>query len=242
MISDQLLNLTKDWGIIIESLEIVEAQVLDNDLKNNMEAVKKIQQQQSARMADANAKQIYRLREIDVSRQADLAEKDKAIQVQQQEMTRMEIEAESYRKAKLIKANADAEAIKMIKLAEKQAEAEGIRLKMEAEAEGFQKQVEAINAADDNFLSIKLIEKLPEVYQNISPEKMIVMGEGNQAFNSILTSVLPLLEILPKFKEQFNQGNVNKERSKKKAVKNKKKTERIVENYPEIPELTKKRK
>ncbi len=202
-ITDQLLNLTKDWGIVIESLEIIEVQVLDKDLKDNMEAVKKIQEQQRARLANADAKELYRLREIDVSRQAELAQKEMAIQIQQRELIRVEIEAEAYKKATLIRAEADAQAIKMKVLAEKEAEATGIRLKMTAQAEGFQKQIDAINSGDQNFISLKLIEKMPEIYKNISPDKMIVMGEGNQSFNSILGSILPLMQILPEFNSQI---------------------------------------
>jgi len=174
-----------------------------------MEAVKKIQEQQRARLANADAKELYRLREIDVSRQSELAEKEMAIQIQQKELIRAEIEAEAYKKATLIRAEADADAIKLKILAEKEAEAIGIRLKMTAEAEGFQKQVDAINSGDQNFLTMKLIEQMPEIYKNISPDKMIVMGEGNKGFNSILESILPLMQILPEFNKQINGVSKN---------------------------------
>ncbi|WP_371806060.1 SPFH domain-containing protein [Candidatus Lokiarchaeum ossiferum] len=206
MISDQLLNLTKDWGIVIESLEIIEAQVLDADLKDNMEAVKKVQEKQKAKMSAATSAEIYKLKEIDVQRQADLANKELAIQIQEREMRRAEIEAESYKKSILIRAEADAEAIKLRRLAEFQADAEGIRIKMAAEAEGIQKQVDALSSAGEQFMSLKLIEQLPEVFSHLSPDKMIVMGEGNQGFNSIIQSVLPLLQILPEFNKQLNEG------------------------------------
>ena len=202
-ITDQLLNLSKDWGITIESLEIIEVSVLDKDLKDNMEAVKKIQEQQRARLANADAKEQYRLREIDVNRQTMLAEKKLAIQEQEQEMTRMKIEADAYRKAEMIKADADAYVVKTKKLADFEAEAEGVRIKMLAQAEGFQKQVDAINSGDKNFLTMKLIEQMPEIYKNISPEKMIVMGEGNKSWNSILGSILPLMQVLPEFNSQI---------------------------------------
>ncbi len=224
-ISDQLLNLTKDWGIVIESLEIIEVQVLDKDLKDNMEAVKKIQEQQRARLADADAKELYRLREIDVSRQAQVAEKKLAIEVQEQEMTRLRIEAEAYRKSIIIKAEADAEAIRLKKMAEYEAEAEGIRKKLLAQAEGFKKQVEAINSADENFIALKLIEKMPEIYKNIAPEKMIVMGEGNQSWNSILGSIIPLMQVLPELNAQI------KDSSKKSMDKSKGDTNKIVEEF-----------
>ncbi len=212
-ITDQLLNLSKDWGITIESLEIIEVSVLDKDLKDNMEAVKKIQEQQRARLANAAAKEQYRLREIDVNRQTMLAEKKLAIQEQEQEMTRMKIEAEAYRNAKIIKAEADAKAVKLNKMAEFEAQAEGIRKKMLAQAEGFKKQVDAINSGDQNFLTMKLIEKMPEIYKNISPDKMIVMGEGNKSWNSILESILPLMQVLPEFNKQIS--GVSKESMEK---------------------------
>lgn len=205
MISDQLLNLTKDWGIVIESLEIIEAQVLDADLKDNMEAVKKVQEKQKAKMSAAISAEIYKLKEIDVQRQADLANKELAIQIQEREMRRAEIEAESYKKSILIRAEADAEAIKLRRLAEFQADAEGIRIKMAAEAEGIQKQVDALSSAGEQFMSLKLIEQLPEVFSHLSPDKMIVMGEGNQGFNSIIQSVLPMLQILPEFNKQLKK-------------------------------------
>lgn len=206
-ISDQLLNLTKDWGIVIESLEIIEVQVLDKDLKENMEAVKKIQEQRRARLANADAKELYRLREIDVSRQAQVAEKKLAIEVQEQEMIRLKIEAEAYRKSVIIRAEADAEAIRLKKMAVYEADAEGIRKKLLAQAEGFKEQVEAINSADENFIALKLIEKMPEIYKNISPDKMIVMGEGNQSFNSILGSIIPLMQVLPELNSQIKNSS-----------------------------------
>ncbi len=203
LVSDQLLNLTKDWGIIIESLEIIEARVLDQDLKDNMEAVKKIQEQEQARMANANAREHYQLREIDVGKQAQVAQKEQAIQVQRKEMDRLEIEAESYRKATLIRAQADAEAIRLKRVAEAEGEAEVVQKRMEAEAIGFQKQIRAISAADQNFIMLKLIEQMPDIYQHIHPDQMLVMGEGNDAFNQVLGSILPLMKILPNFKNNF---------------------------------------
>jgi len=84
---------------------------------------------------------------------------------------------------------------------------------MTAEAEGFQKQVDAINSGDQNFISLKLIEKMPEIYKNISPDKMIVMGEGNKSWNSILGSIIPLMQVLPEFNNQIK--NVSKKTDNK---------------------------
>ncbi|MHA1520443.1 MAG: SPFH domain-containing protein [Promethearchaeota archaeon] len=201
LITDQLLNLTQDWGIVIESLEIIEVQVLDRDLKDNMEAIKKIEENRKAKLSQANAIEEFRIREIEVKKKTDLASKVADILVQREEMTRLEIEAEAYRKAKIIRAQADAEAIKLKNLAEFEAEAEGIRQKMTAEAEGLQKQVDAIAKSDPSFITLKLLEKLPEIYSHLSPEKMIVVGEGNQGFNSLISSVIPMLELLPQFKQ-----------------------------------------
>jgi regulator of protease activity HflC (stomatin/prohibitin superfamily) len=210
MVSDQLLNLTKDWGIIIESLEIIEARVLDQDLKDNMEAVKKYQEEQQARLADANAREQYQIREIDVARQAEVAKKEQDIDVQRREMERMEIEAEAYRKSTMIRAQTDADAIKMMKMAEAEAEAKAIQTRMEAEAEGFRKQIEAINTAEENFIHLKLIEKMPEIYKHIQPDQMLVMGQGQDGFNNILGSVLPLMQLIPKFQNSMNKSKESK--------------------------------
>ena len=218
MIADQLLNLTKDWGIIIESLEIIEVEVLDSELKNNMETVKKMQEKQKAKLSAANAAEVYKLKEIDVQRQTDLASKEMSIQIQEREMRRLEIEAETYSKAKLIRAEADATSIKMIQLAKFEAEAEGIRIRMAAEAEGIQKQVDALRTAGDEFMSLKLIEKMPEIYSHLSPDKMIIMGEGNQGFNSIIQSVLPLMQILPEFNTYLKKGLKNPQDNSSKTL------------------------
>ncbi|MHA1675034.1 MAG: SPFH domain-containing protein [Promethearchaeota archaeon] len=201
LITDQLLNLTQDWGIVIESLEIIEVQVLDHALKDNMEAIKKIEENRKAKLSQANATEEFRIREIEVKRGTDLATKAAEIQVQRREMERLEIEAEAYRKSQILRAQADAEAIKLKRLAEFEADAEGIRQKMTAEAEGLEKQVAAIAKADPNFITLKLMERLPEIYSHLSPDKMIVVGEGNKGFNSLISSVIPMLELIPEFKQ-----------------------------------------
>ncbi|MCF2139460.1 MAG: hypothetical protein K9W44_05330 [Candidatus Lokiarchaeota archaeon] len=232
LITDQLLNLTRDWGIVIESLEITEVQVLDSQLKDNMEAIKKIEEKRKAKLSEANAAEKYRLREIEVARLAGVADKNAQIQIQQEEMKRMEIEAEAYRKATVLRARADAEAIRMKKLAEYQAEAEGVRQKMMAEAEGLEKQVAAISKADPNFITLKLLERLPEIYSKLAPEKMIVLGEGSQSFNSLISSIVPMMELLPDFRRYMkNKDSFSSEltsTSPKKKIKKDQKIESIV--------------
>lgn len=261
MITDQLLKLTKDWGIIIESLEIIEAMVLDQDLKANMETVKKIGEQQKARLATANAQEIYRLREVEVSKSVGIAEiqqeqqielnrKEKDIRVVEQERKRIEIAADTARIQKVIEAQADAESNKVQKIADAEAEAErtrrsmqaqadgkrvqleanaqgmkaqflaeadgirqkalaeaeGIRAKGLAEAEALRKKVEAMASVDENYLANKFIETLPAVFANLKPEKMIVVGQGNDGFNSMVSSIVPFMELLPMISTKLKKG------------------------------------
>ena len=49
---------------------------------------------------------------------------------------------------------------------------------------------------------------MPEIYQNIKPEHLLIMGKGNEGFNSILGSILPLMKILPQFKEELIPSQV----------------------------------
>ncbi len=76
-----MLALTKDWGIVIESLEIIEVTVLDADLKKNMEAVKKIAEEQKARLAQADAQEVYRLRELEVDQKVGVADEQTKTQI-----------------------------------------------------------------------------------------------------------------------------------------------------------------
>jgi len=211
IITDQLHNLTKDWGIIIESLEIIEVEVLDKDLKKNMEAVKKLSEEQKARLAAANAQEIYRLRELEVSKKVGVAEQETNLEVmrkkmelsiQQQELERQRvlIEAETQKLSNIKVAEGEAEKIKMLKLAEMEAEAEGTKIKMFADAEGLRKQVEALSQADERLLAAKLLEVLPEVFKNIKPEKILMLGNsGSDTFGNLTKVILPFFELIPQF-------------------------------------------
>lgn len=216
LVSDQLLKLTKDWGIVIESLEIIEVTVLDAELKKNLEAVKKIQEEQKARLASADAQEIYRMRELEVERKVGVTSeqtqsdinvqlKKKEVNTQVEENNRLILEAEAKKKAAILKAEGEAEAIRLNKVAALKAEADGLLQKMEAQAEGMRKQVAAISATDEKFLQIKLIEILPQIFQSIKPEKLLMMGEGKDAFTSLAQAIMPFLEILPAFSNNFKQ-------------------------------------
>jgi regulator of protease activity HflC (stomatin/prohibitin superfamily) len=213
-VSDQLLALTKDWGIIIESLEIIEVTVLDPELKKNMEAVKKIAEEQKARLANADAQEVYRLRELDVEQkvgvaneqtkmQVVLTKKGREIQEQEKEKERLLIEADMKKQATILDAEGAAETIRLKKFAEYKAEADGTLQRMSAQAEGIQKQVEALSGADKSFLVLKLLEGMPQVFANVKPDKMLIMGDN--PFGSLAKSVAPFLEILPEFSEWANK-------------------------------------
>ncbi|MHA1339735.1 MAG: SPFH domain-containing protein [Promethearchaeota archaeon] len=211
-ITDQLHNLTKDWGIIIESLEIIEVEVLDKDLKRNMEAVKKISEEQKARLAAANAKEIYRLRELEVQQKVGIAEQEtnleimkkrKNVEITEQEMERKRalIEADAKKQSNIKLAEAEAEKVKLMKLAEMESEARGIKAKMFAEAEGLRKQVEALNNADERLLAAKLLEIMPDIFKNIKPDKILMMGDGNNTFGNLTKVILPFIELFPQFSD-----------------------------------------
>jgi regulator of protease activity HflC (stomatin/prohibitin superfamily) len=231
LVTSQLHNLTADWGIVIESFEILEVNVLDGELKKNMETVKKSIEERNARLAMANSQETYRLRELEVQEKVGIAQeqtnlkiamvqKNREIQIAEQDRKRIEVEAGAKKAAEIIQAEGDAEAIKLKELAQLQVDADAIRAKMLAQAEGFKKQIEAMSTADDKFLAVKLIETLPSIFENLRPDKMFVMGEGKEGFNSIVQSVLPFMDLLPEFaskmKDKFGTLDEGKN-SKKKA-------------------------
>ncbi len=224
-IEKDLHELTADWGIVIESLEILEVIIVEPELKKNMEATKQAEEFRKARIAKADAERASRMRELEVKnevgiqeqfveREIELRRKDKEIAIAEQERERKIIEADGERQKKIIEADATAQQIKRKLIAQAEGEAENIRQQMLAQAEGFKEQVEAMSTADERFLAVQLTNILPEIFKNLRPDKMFIMGDGNEAFSSISRAILPFLQLLPeysdKIKDFFNNGGTEK--------------------------------
>ena len=224
-IEKDLHELTADWGIVIESLEILEVIIVEQDLKKNMEATKQAEEFRKARIAKAEAERESKMRELEVKneigiqeqlveREIELRRKDKEIAIAVQERERKKIEADGDRQKKIIEVDADAQQIKRKLIAQAEGEAENIKQQMLAQAEGFKKQVEAMSTADERFLAVQLTNILPEIFKNLSPDKMFIMGDGNEAFSSLSRAILPFLQLLPeysdKIKDFFNNGGTKK--------------------------------
>jgi len=225
-IEKDLHELTADWGIVIESLEILEVIIGEPELKKNMEATKQAEEFRKARIAKADAERESRMRELEVKnevgiqeqfveREIELRRKDKEIAIAEQERERKIIEADGERQKKIIEADASAQQIKRKLIAEAEGEAENIKQQMLAQAEGFKEQVKAMSTADERFLAVQLTNILPEIFKNLKPDKMFIMGgDGNEAFSSLTRAILPFLQLLPeysdKIKDFFNNGGTEK--------------------------------
>jgi len=231
-VAKELHELTADWGLVIESIEIREVNILEPELKKNMEAVKQAIEFRKARVAQADAERESRMRELEVKnevgtqeqlveREIELRKKDKEIAVAERERERKTIEADGERQKKVIEAEADAQQIKKKLIAQAEGEAENIKQQMLAQAEGFQKQVEAMSAADQRFLAVQLTNILPEIFKNLSPEKMFIMGNGDEAFSSLSKAILPFLQLLPEYSDKIKNflGNGNLSNIKELLVK-----------------------
>ena len=225
IVSKEIHELTADWGVVIESIEIREVNILEPELKKNMEAVKKAIEARKARIAKADAERESRLRELDVQneigiqnqqveKEIELRRKEKEIAIADQERERKKIEADGERQKKIIEVDAEAQKIKRKLIAQAEGEAENIKQQMLAQAEGFKKQVEAMSTADERFLAVQLTNILPEIFKNLSPDKMFIMGDGNEAFSSLSKAIMPFLQLLPeysdKIKDFFNNGGAKK--------------------------------
>lgn len=215
-VSKDLLELTADWGVIIETIEILEVIIVQQELKRNMEAVKQAEEFRKARLAKAEAERESRLRELEVQnmvgseeqqveKEIELRRKDKEIAIAEKERERKKIEADGDRQKKVIEADADAQQIKRKLIAQAEGEAENIKQQMLAQAEGFKKQVEAMTAADERFLAVQLTNILPEIFKNLSPDKMFVMGNGKESFSSLSQAILPFLQLLPEYSDQIKK-------------------------------------
>jgi regulator of protease activity HflC (stomatin/prohibitin superfamily) len=224
-VEKDLHELTADWGIVIESLEILEVIIVQPELKKNMEATKQAEEFRKARIAKANAERESRLRELEVKnevgiqeqfveREIEIRRKEKEIAIAEQERERKKIEADGERQKKIIEVDAEAQQIKRKLIAQAEGEAENIRQQMLAQAEGFKKQVEAMSSADERFLAVQLTNILPEIFKHLSPDKMFIMGNGNEAFSSLSKAIMPFLQLLPeysdKIKDFFNNGGSEK--------------------------------
>jgi regulator of protease activity HflC (stomatin/prohibitin superfamily) len=224
-VGKDLLELTADWGVIIESIEILEVIIVQEELKRNMEAVKQAEEFRKARLAKADAEREARLRELEVQNQIgieqqqvekaiELRRKDKEIAVAEMERDRKKIEADGERQKVVIDADAQAQKIKKTLIAQAEGEAENIKQQMLAQAEGFLKQIEAMSSADERFLAVQLTNILPEIFKNMKPEKMFIMGSGEDVFSSLSKSLLPFLQLLPEYSDQiknfFGNGGIKK--------------------------------
>ncbi|MHA1213308.1 MAG: hypothetical protein ACTSSH_12735, partial [Candidatus Heimdallarchaeota archaeon] len=214
-VSKELHDLMADWGIVVISVEVRDVEVLNKVLKNNMEAVKQIQEEETAKLRHAAMDEVTQLRDLEVSRKTGIQEqhvqkeiqqeaKNREIIVQKLEMTRTEIEADTLRRK--IKIEADAEYERMIKIADgerarliakAQGEAAAVKEKLIAEADGILEQVKSLAQADPKFFQLKIVEMLPEIYKQLNVDKMFIMGEGQKAFSSLAESIIPFLTVLP---------------------------------------------
>ena len=209
-----LHELSADWGILIETFEILEVIIVEAELKKNMEAVKQAIEFQKARIAKADAEQESRMKELQVQneigtqeqlvqREIELRRKEKEIAIADKERERKLIEADGDRQKIVIEANAQASAIKQKLIAQAEGEAESIRQQMLAQAEGFQEQVEAMSGADQRFLAVQLVNILPDIFKNLRPDKMFIMGSGDEAFSSLSKAILPFLQLLPEYSDKI---------------------------------------
>lgn len=214
-VSKELHDLLADMGIVVISVEIRDVEVLNKTLKINLEATKQLEEEEVARLRRAAMEEVTQLRDLEVSRKTGKQEqsvqleiqsvaKNREIEVQKLELKRTEVAADTLKKKVTIEAEAEYQ--KMIRLADgkraqliaiAQGEAAAVKEKLIAEADGILEQVKALAQADPKFFQLKIVEMLPEIYSQLKVDKMIVMGDGQQAFSSIAESIVPFLTVLP---------------------------------------------
>jgi len=216
LVSKELHELTANWGVVIESIEIREVNILEPELKNNMEATKKATEFKKARVAKADAELASKLRELQVKNEIGtqeqlveteilLREKEKQIAVAEKERERKKIEADGERQRVVIEADGQASAIKKKLIAQAEGEAESIRQQMLAQAEGYREQVDSMSNADQRFLAVQLTNILPEIFKHLSPDKMFIMGNGDEAFSSLSKAILPFMQLLPEYSDKIKK-------------------------------------
>ncbi|MHA2298720.1 MAG: SPFH domain-containing protein [Candidatus Hodarchaeales archaeon] len=231
-VSAELHSLMSDWGIAVESVEIRDVEVLDPALKENLEAIKKLEEEQKAKLRAAEMSEITRLRDLQVDNKTGVADqevklnveskaKERQIRIIQLEQERAIVAAETERKQIEIQSEAErfrrvkqeidvevermtreAEAKKIALLAEAEGEAGKIRQTLLAEAEGLLEQAKSLSNADEKLIQLKTIDILPAVFSNIKIDRVMAMGEGGDAFKSIAQIALPFLQMVQDISQQ----------------------------------------
>ncbi|MFX0113518.1 MAG: SPFH domain-containing protein [Candidatus Hodarchaeota archaeon] len=235
-VTSELHVLVNDWGLTIESVEIAYVEVLNTELKQNLERVKQVEEEQKARLRSAEMEEVTRLRDLEVARktgvqdqtvklEVDQKDKERQIRVQQLEQERAIVEAETAKRTVEIKAEAErfkrlqsevevevqsqirhAEARKIELLAEAEGEAARVKQKLLAEAEGILEQARALSESPESILQLRVIESLPEIFRNIKVDRMLLLGEGQDAYKSLAQLVLPFAEIAREISQNTAQG------------------------------------
>ena len=67
-VTKELYALTKDWGMLVESCEIRDIEIIDPNLKANVSAIMKLEQEKLARLKNAEMEEITKLRDLEVTR------------------------------------------------------------------------------------------------------------------------------------------------------------------------------
>jgi regulator of protease activity HflC (stomatin/prohibitin superfamily) len=242
VITSELHSLMADWGITTESVEVRDVEVLDTTLKDNLEASKKIAEEQKAKLRAAELNELTRLRDLEVDKKTGLQDqevklviekkaKEREIIVFELEQKRAIIEAETQQREEIIRAEAEkarriaseidvemdrltreAEARKIQLIAQAEGEAQIIKQKLMAEAEGLLEQVKALQQADERFVQLKTLEILPDIYKGINVDNMLLLGEGQDAFKSIAQMVLPFMHIVKQMSDQNKDEDTKKKK------------------------------
>ena len=236
-ITTELHALMADWGIITESVEIRDVEVLDKQLKANLEALKKLAEEQQAKIRAAEMHEITKLRDLEVERKTGMQDQDvklaidskakeREIQVADLEKKRAIILADTLKQQAIIAAEAEkakriaqeidvemerltreAEARKIQLIAQAEGEASIIKQKLVAEAEGLIEQVKALQQADERFVQLKTLEVLPDIFKGIKVDQMMVLGEGQDTYKAIAQMVLPFMNIVKQMTQSKPSAN-----------------------------------
>ena len=188
----ELHDLMANWGVTAHSVEIRDVEVLDPELKGNMEAVKKAVEEQKAKLRQAEMLEITRMRDLDVLEKTGVAEQEIQLEIQQKAKQREVKVQELERQRVEVEATAERNRLQLI------AEGEAAKIKQDliAEAEGVLQQIMALKESDERLFQLKLIEAIPTIFKELPVDKMYVIGDSNSAFGSIAGAALPFIQVL----------------------------------------------
>jgi len=159
-IISELDQITSDWGIKIETVEIREVDVVNKELLKNLQAEMFWEQWRVAGLKEQESRKEVGIKAMEREKIVGLKEKEKEMALAEKDIEIAKLKALREKEMKIIEAEAEREA----KLRVAQGEAEAEYIKLVKKAQGLEELKKAISS---ELIAYEIAQRLPEVMANM---------------------------------------------------------------------------